>query len=102
MASIIVCGGGVIGLSSAMMLAGDGHEVTGLEADPQRPPATPAQAWEAWDRKGVAQFRQPHNLFARFRQVCDDGAAGMTERLYTTGLAWTDPLATLPSGIADR
>ena len=102
MASIIICGGGVIGLSAAMMLGQDGHDVTVLEADPQVPPAAPAQAWEAWDRKGVAQFRQPHNLFARFRQVCDRELPGMTGRLEAAGLAWTDPLAVLPSGITDR
>jgi 2-polyprenyl-6-methoxyphenol hydroxylase-like FAD-dependent oxidoreductase len=102
MASIIVCGGSVIGLSTAMMLARDGHEVTVLESDPNGPPATPAQAWRAWDRTGVAQFRQPHNLFARFRQVCDAELPGMTDKLDAAGLAWMDPLASLPPGIADR
>ncbi len=102
MASIIVCGGGMIGLSVAMMLAQDGHEVTVLEADAHAVPATPLQAWEGWERKGVAQFRQPHNLFARFRQVCDNELPGMTDRLEAAGLAWTDPLAVLPRGITDR
>jgi 2-polyprenyl-6-methoxyphenol hydroxylase-like FAD-dependent oxidoreductase len=102
MGSVIVCGGGVIGLSTALMLAWDGHEVTVLEADAHGPPATPVQAWEAWDRKGVAQFRQPHNLFARFRQVCDEELPGLTDRLQTAGLVWTDPLAVLPPGITDR
>jgi protoporphyrinogen oxidase len=87
MASVIVCGGGVIGLSTAMMLGRDGHQVTVLESDPAGVPATPAEAWESWQRAGVAQFRQPHNLFGRFRQVVDDELPGLTSRLLAA--AWS-------------
>lgn len=100
MASIIVCGGGMIGLSVAMMLAQDGHEVTVLEADAHAVPATPLQAWEGWERKGVAQFRQPHNLFARFRQVCDNELPGMTDRLeaaWPGQIRWRCCRAALPT-----
>ena len=102
MAAIVVCGGGVIGLATAMMLARDGHEVTVLEADASPVPTDPAQAWEEWARKGVAQFHQPHNLFARARQVMDDELPGLTDELLAAGGIWIDPIATMPPGIEDR
>ncbi|MBB3086532.1 FAD-dependent oxidoreductase [Geodermatophilus sabuli] len=102
MVAIVVCGGGVIGLSTGMMLAEDGHDVTVLEADPRDPPATPAEAWEDWRRDGVAQFRQPHNLFARFRAVADTELPGLTDGLLAAGCTWVDYLDALPPSIEDR
>ncbi|MGH3920772.1 MAG: FAD-dependent oxidoreductase [Pseudonocardiaceae bacterium] len=102
MGKIVVCGGSVIGLSVAIMLAQDGHEVTVLEADPDGAPAAPVEAWTSWNRKGVAQFHQPHILFARFRQICDEEMPGMTERLLAAGCVWVDYLDSLPPTLSDR
>lgn len=71
MSRIVVCGAGVCGLLSAMLLAKDGHEVTVLERDPTPPPPIPAEAWEDWQRKGVNQFRLPHFLLPAFRAVME-------------------------------
>src|SRR5579864_5619058 len=71
MGSVVVVGGGPIGLASAMLLAREGHDVTVLEKDPQGPPATALEAWRDWQRTGVAQFRQAHAMHARFRHLLD-------------------------------
>ena len=71
MARIVVIGGGVGGLTSAMLLARDGHEVTVLERDAAEPPATADDAWNSWERRGVNQFRMIHLFAPRFRALLD-------------------------------
>lgn len=70
MARIVITGAGVVGLGTAMLLAGDGHQVTVLERDPISPPE-PVEAWERWQRPGLNQFRLPHFFLAGFRSVVD-------------------------------
>jgi 2-polyprenyl-6-methoxyphenol hydroxylase-like FAD-dependent oxidoreductase len=101
MATIVVCGGSVIGLATAMMLARDGHRVTVLERDAAPPPPAddPAAAWDRWSRPGVAQFHQPHNLFSRARLVLDEELPGVVDRLVAAGCVWVDALAMGPPSL---
>ncbi|MBV8138944.1 MAG: FAD-dependent oxidoreductase, partial [Deltaproteobacteria bacterium] len=102
MAKILVLGGGVIGLSAAMMLARQGHSVTVFEHDSEPLPASPEEAWRAWERRGVTQFRQPHFLHPSVRHLLDSHLPGVKEALLRVGCVTFDRLATMPPSITDR
>jgi 2-polyprenyl-6-methoxyphenol hydroxylase-like FAD-dependent oxidoreductase len=68
---VIVTGGGIVGTCTAMLLAKDGHRVTVLERDTAEPPDDPCDAWDAWERRGVNQFRLLHYFQPRFREIVE-------------------------------
>jgi 2-polyprenyl-6-methoxyphenol hydroxylase-like FAD-dependent oxidoreductase len=102
MARIVVVGGGLIGLATALLIAKQGHDVTVLERDPQPPPATPGDAWESWDRPGVMQFRLAHVLLCGGRIILDEHLPEVADALRTAGAGSWAPLAALPPTITDR
>jgi 2-polyprenyl-6-methoxyphenol hydroxylase-like FAD-dependent oxidoreductase len=93
MADVIVIGGGMGGLSTGLLLAGDGHRVRVLERDPHPPPASADEAWTGWERRGVTQFRLLHSFLARWRRVVEaelpevavalDAAGGLRRNVVT-------------------
>src|SRR4029453_13565889 len=99
---VVVCGGGVIGMAAAMMLARGGHHVTVLERDAAAVPASAVDAWETWNRVGVPQFRQPHNLFPRFRQILEAELPDVFQGLLDSGGAWVGFIDAMPPFITDR
>ncbi|CAN5162530.1 FAD-dependent oxidoreductase [soil metagenome] len=102
MSQIIVLGAGVCGLASAMLLGRDGHDVTVLERDPQPVPPSAGEAQDAWNRRGVAQFRQPHYLQPRAHQLLESSFPDITQAMLGSGFNKYDALTSLPPGISDR
>jgi glycine/D-amino acid oxidase-like deaminating enzyme len=102
MPTILILGGGVIGLSTAMMLARQGHSETVFERDSEPLPASPEEAWQAWERRGVAQFRQPHFFHPRVNRFLDSHLPDVKEALLRAGSITFDRLATMPPCIIER
>lgn len=67
MTRVVVLGGGVIGLSTAMLLGRDGHDVVVVERDAAEPDGDHVALWSSWERRGVSQFRLLHYFQPGFR-----------------------------------
>jgi len=100
--SVLVIGAGICGLGTALLLARDGHDVTVLERDSDVRPDSPQQAWEQWARKGVAQFRQPHNFMPGLRRLLEAELPDIQDALRRAGAARYDLLNPLPPFFTDR
>jgi 2-polyprenyl-6-methoxyphenol hydroxylase-like FAD-dependent oxidoreductase len=96
MSRIVVVGGGVCGLTTAMLLARDGHEVTVLERDAATPPATPDDAWYQWDRRGVNQFRMIHLFAPRFRALLEAELPDVVPEIEALGGIRYNPMRLVP------
>jgi 2-polyprenyl-6-methoxyphenol hydroxylase-like FAD-dependent oxidoreductase len=96
----IVLGGGLCGLAAGLMLSRDGHRVTVLERDAA--PVPHSEAWSGWRRDGVVQFRQPHFLQARGRQVLESELPDVHDAFEAAGALRLGPVDRMPASIADR
>ena len=100
--SVIIIGAGICGLGTALLLARDGHEVTVVERDGDALPDSPQRAWEHWTRKGVAQFRQPHNFMPGLRVLLEAELPDLQDALRAAGAGKYDLLNPLPPAFTDR
>jgi 2-polyprenyl-6-methoxyphenol hydroxylase-like FAD-dependent oxidoreductase len=81
---IVVVGGGVAGLASALQLGRAGHDVTVVERDDTPMPRTADEAFE-WDRRGAPQVRHSHAFLARLRNLLRDHQPDVLEALLAEG-----------------
>ena len=99
---ILIIGGGICGLGAALLLGRDGHEVTVLERDAGPLPPSADAAWEQWERKGVAQFRQPHNFMPGLRLLLEAELPEIQDALGRAGAKRFDLVNPLPPFFTDR
>ena len=95
-------GGGICGLGTALLLGRDGHDVTLLERDAAPLPDSPQSAWDDWERKGVAQFRQPHNFMPGLRRLLESELPDVQDALGRAGASRFDMINPLPPFFTDR
>lgn len=82
--NVVVVGGGVAGLATALQLGRAGHEVTVIERDDTPMPATADEAFE-WNRRGAPQVRHSHAFLARLRNLLRDHQPDILEALLAEG-----------------
>ena len=76
MASVVVIGGGLAGLATALFTSRRGHEVVLVERGAP-PPDGSADALAHWDRRGVAQAHFAHYFRARSTRVVREEATDL-------------------------
>lgn len=98
---IIVVGGGIAGLGTALACARDGHEVIVLERDDTPMPPDADAAFE-WRRKGAPQVRHSHAFLARLHNLLLDRAPDVLEALIAAGATEIPFTENLPETLTDR
>jgi 2-polyprenyl-6-methoxyphenol hydroxylase-like FAD-dependent oxidoreductase len=93
---VVVIGGSVAGMATALALARIGHRVTVIERDPLPEVADPEMAF-ATERRGTPQSHQTHGFLARMTKVLRERFPDIYETLISSGIetisasdAWDD------------
>ncbi len=81
---MVVVGGGVAGLGSALVLARQGHDVVVVERDDTPMPTSADEAFD-WDRRGAPQVRHSHAFLARLVGLLRAEHADVYEALLVEG-----------------
>ncbi len=102
MARVLIVGGSVAGLATALALSQDGHEVQILERDATALPASPVEAFERWERRGAPQVWHSHAFLARLRNLLVARAPDVLEALHAHGAYDLRFADYLPPTLKDR
>jgi 2-polyprenyl-6-methoxyphenol hydroxylase-like FAD-dependent oxidoreductase len=93
---VVVLGGGIGGLATALALESSGRKVVIVEREPEPPELAPEQAYDAWERAGVPQFRHAHIFLARLHTVIRDHHPALLAELLQAGITRSEVDQMLP------
>jgi 2-polyprenyl-6-methoxyphenol hydroxylase-like FAD-dependent oxidoreductase len=82
---MVIVGGSIAGLATALALSRIGQEVVVLEQDAPPPPGSPQELFTTWKRRGVPQLRHSHGFLARLRNLLRDRYPDLLEALLAEG-----------------
>jgi len=99
---ILIIGGGVAGLATALSLSRAGHAVQVLERDATPLPASPVEAFESWQRNGAPQVWHSHAFLARLRNGLLARTPDVLEALHAHGASDLLFRDYLPPTLTDR
>jgi 2-polyprenyl-6-methoxyphenol hydroxylase-like FAD-dependent oxidoreductase len=96
---VVVIGGGVAGLATALSVARSGHETVVVERDAMPPLRDGDEAFDGWARPSVPQWRQVHNFSARVRTLLAQHLPDVLDVLRADGIEEINPIhVLLPAG----
>lgn len=98
---VVIVGGGMGGLATALALKDSGHDVLVLERDAEPPEIEPNSAFDAWNRPGVPQLRHTHIFLARLQTILRDRHPDFLSELRQAGIERSSIDEVLPAGVAE-
>jgi flavin-dependent dehydrogenase len=99
-AKVVVMGAGVVGLTTAMLLNQDGHDVVVVERDAAEPDGDHEALWSEWERRGVNQFRLLHYFQPGFRVRLERELPAVVDALDAAGAIRHNVLALVPAQLS--
>jgi 2-polyprenyl-6-methoxyphenol hydroxylase-like FAD-dependent oxidoreductase len=99
---VLIIGGSIGGLASALALDPRRFQVVIVERDPAPPEIAPDAAFDRWERPGVPQFRHAHILLARLHTVVRDHHPALLQELLDVGITRSEVDQMLPPTHLER
>ncbi|MEA2622946.1 MAG: hypothetical protein QOH61_1856 [Chloroflexota bacterium] len=96
MAEVVIVGGGIGGLATALMLGRDGREVVVCERDHAPVPPATEEMWARWRRPGIPQAPLGHTFLPGFRALVAARAPDVLQRLLAAGAPLVDYAKDMP------
>lgn len=82
---ILLLGGGIAGLSTALALGRSDREITIIDRDPPPPETSADEAFDAWERRGDGHVRHSHAFLARLHNIIRDNSPQLLQDLLDAG-----------------